>query len=151
MNQLMMYLMAWLVLNSELPTITEYPRIQFVAGGKISEARINRVKDYVGHDGTPLISEGASNNIVSFYDDRTRTIFLQEGWSSTRPTEMSVLVHELVHHIQNIAKIDYLCAAEREQPAYAAQRKWLSLFGKTLEGEFGIDSASLLLRTKCVH
>jgi len=137
MNPLVSHLMCWLVLNSELPVVTEYPKIQFVPALKISAARIARVKYFVAHNIAQLSLGSPSDNIISFYDDRTQTIYLQEGWSAVRPTEMSILVHELVHHIQNIAKIDYQCAAEREQPAYAAQRKWLSLFGKTIEGEFG--------------
>ena len=43
---------------------------------------------------------------VAVYDDATRTIYLAEGWSGATRAELSVLVHEMVHHLQSRAQLD---------------------------------------------
>jgi hypothetical protein len=88
-------------------------------------------------------------DIVGVYNDQTRTIFLSNNWAGSTPAELSVLVHEMVHHIQNEAGIKYECPAERERLAYEAQEKWLGLFGRSLQSEFGINGLALLVSTSC--
>ena len=63
--------------------------------------------------------------------------------------EVSVLVHEVVHHLQTSAKLTYECPAARERLAYAAQEKWLGLFGRSLESDFEIDAFTLKVSTMC--
>ena len=91
----------------------------------------------------------AALDVVALYDDAARTILLPEGWTGESPAEMSVLVHEMVHHAQNVAGRRFACPAEREAEAYAVQERWLALFGETLEGAFGIDPMTRLVLTRC--
>jgi hypothetical protein len=113
---------VWLTFNLMLPTVGERPRIEF----------------------SPL------PNVEAYYDDTTRTIFLPQGWSGQSPAELSLLVHEMVHHVQNVAGLTYACPEEREKIAYAARRQWLALFGRDLMREFRIDPMTLLIRTNCM-
>jgi hypothetical protein len=83
------------------------------------------------------------------YEHTTRTIHLRTGWTGATPAELSVLVHEMVHHLQNLGGLVYECPHARERPAFIAQPCWLELFGRTLESEFSIDPMTLLLRTTC--
>jgi hypothetical protein len=62
-----------------------------------------------------------------------------------------VLVHEMVHHVQNVGGLKYACPQEREKLAYTAQERWLGLFGRNLEADFEIDAFSLLVKTRCLH
>ena len=87
---------------------------------------------------------------VALYDDRDNTIYLPTKWTGQTPAEVSVLVHEMVHHLQNIAKAKFECPQAREQLAYAAQQKWLALFGRNLNDEFQIDPFTLLVTTRCM-
>jgi hypothetical protein len=89
-------------------------------------------------------------HVLGVYDDTTRTVFLPEEWTGGSPEEQSVLVHQLVHHLQNLAGLMFQCAEEREKLAYAAQERWLGLFGRNLADAFGIDATTLLLSTECV-
>jgi hypothetical protein len=41
---------------------------------------------------------------VAVYDDLTKTIFLPHSWKGETPADLSVLVHEMVHHLQNNAR-----------------------------------------------
>jgi len=88
---------------------------------------------------------------VAVYSYATQTIYLPEGWTGTSPAELSVLVHELVHHVQNVAGLKYACAQEREKLAYEAQERWLGLFGHSLERDFELDGFSLLVKTRCFY
>jgi hypothetical protein len=87
---------------------------------------------------------------VAVYSDATHTIYLPEGWTGGTPAELSVLVHELVHHVQNVGGLKYACPQEREKLAYMAQERWLGLFGHNLEADFELDAFSLLVKTRCL-
>jgi hypothetical protein len=113
---------VWLTFNLMLPAVHEAPRIEF----------------------RPLAK------VEAYYDDATRTIYLPQGWTGRSPAELSLLVHEMVHHVQNVAGLKYACPEEREKIAYAAQRQWLALFGRDLMHEFKIDPMTLLVRTNCM-
>jgi hypothetical protein len=113
---------AWLAFNLMLPPVYELPRIEFASLSKVE----------------------------AYYDDATRTIYLPKGWTGASPAELSLLVHEMVHHVQNVAGLVYACPEERERLAYAAQRQWLALFGRDLMREFRLDPLTLLVRTSCM-
>ena len=93
----------------------------------------------------------AERDTVAVYSDAARTIYLPEGWTGSTPAELSVLVHEVVHHAQNVLGLKYECPQEREQLAYRAQERWLGLFGRSLASDFELDPMSLLVKTRCFH
>jgi hypothetical protein len=78
-----------------------------------------------------------------------RTIYLPKTWTGDTPVELSILVHEMVHHLQNLAGMTFACPGAREKLAYAAQKDWLALFGHDLFTEFETDAFTLLVRTEC--
>ena len=95
----------------------------------------------------PLVSD--PRDTVAIYDDANRTIYLPLTWRGGTAAELSVLVHEMVHHLQNVGGIRYECPAAREELAYRAQDKWLGLFGQDLERAFEIDKFTLKVSTSC--
>ena len=101
------------------------------------------------HHGTPEGGERAVLTVVALYDDAGRTILLPEGWTGATPAELSVLAHEMVHHLQNLSGRRYACGAEREAEAYDAQGRWLALFGETLEGAFELNPLTLMVLSRC--
>jgi uncharacterized protein DUF6647 len=94
-------------------------------------------------------ASSAQHDTIAIYHDATRTIYLPEGWTGGTPAELSVLVHEVIHHFQNVLRLKYECPQEREKLAYIAQDRWLAQFGHSLEGDFHIDAFSLLVKTQC--
>jgi hypothetical protein len=92
-----------------------------------------------------------ATSVVSVYEDATGTVVLPAAWTGATPAEQSVLVHEMVHHLQNAAALIHACPEEREKPAYAAQKAWLTLFGRDLFAEFDVDAMTLLVRTTCAN
>ena len=65
------------------------------------------------------------------------------------PAELSVLVHEVVHHIQNLLSLKFECPQQRERLAYLAQERWLGLFNRSLASDFELHPLSLLVKTRC--
>jgi hypothetical protein len=64
-------------------------------------------------------------SVVAVYDRKYRVIFLSTGWRADSIADRGTLVHELVHHVQEVARIPYPCLAARETLAYHLQAKWL--------------------------
>ncbi|WP_428843149.1 DUF6647 family protein [Sinorhizobium terangae] len=94
---------------------------------------------------------GERPSVVAVYDDEARTVYLPDGWTGKTPGELSVLVHEMVHHIQNVGGLKFACPEEREKTAFEAQKRWLGSFGSDLETEFGLDPFTVLVRTNCLY
>jgi hypothetical protein len=129
----------WLAANFDLPPAAEPPAL-------VSVPPVELVAMRYGPEAT--VSPG---EVIAVYDDARRTIYLSAGWTGRTPAELSVLVHEMVHHLQSAADMRFACPGEREALAYRAQDAWLGLFGTSLESAFGIDAATILVGTACTH
>src|SRR5262245_46738442 len=117
-------IVLWLSANFGLPATSTHPKIEIAPPAEIATKRygaFNRVLPDV------------AGQTVAVYDSSRATIMLPTGWTGSTPAELSVVVHEVVHHLQKAANLTYECPAAREELAYAAQEKWLNLFGRSLE------------------
>jgi Domain of unknown function (DUF6647) len=141
---LMNSIVNWLVATFDLPVIWEVPRIEFIQPALMAQLR------YRGSASNQGMALDVGRDIVAVYDDAKRTIYLPEGWTGVTPAEQSLLVHEMVHHLQNLGNLKYECPEAREKLAFAAQQQWLELFDRTLAGEFELDPFTLLVRTSCL-
>jgi hypothetical protein len=144
---------AWLVLHFDLPSVDHPPRIELVPPSKIAALRYQGLLSNPRSENAPSGDAGAASrsDVVAIYSDATQTIYLPEGWTGTTAAELSVLVHEMVHHVQNVGGLKYQCPQEREKLAYMAQERWLGLFGHNLEADFELDAFSLLVKTRCLY
>ena len=138
MDALLIAIVTWLSANFGLPPDYNLPNIAYLPGDEISEIR------YSG------VAAEKRREVVALYDDSTETILLTDDWAGQSPAELSVIVHEMVHHLQNRAGLRFECETAREELAYAAQGAWLELFGRDLESEFGLDPMTLKLATRCM-
>ena len=143
MQILLTAIVTWLSFNLGLPATYDHPRIERLSSAQMAALRLDAA----------LSSSSAKSgeDIVALYDNRTRTIYLRQDWTGATPAELSVLVHEMAHHLQNVAGLKYDCAEAREKLAYEAQKKWLALYGRDLMKEFELDPFTLILRTNCMH
>jgi hypothetical protein len=67
----------------------------------------------------------AGASVTALYDGRSKTVYLEDSWRLDSLANRATLVHELVHHVQELAAIRYPCLAARERLAYQLQAKWL--------------------------
>lgn len=153
MTALLAAIAVWLSANFDLPATQDYPKIELIAATEITFMRYQAFTPERRREIAAALDETASDSkrraVVSVYDDKTRTIYLPAGWTGDTPADLSVLVHEMVHHMQNVGDLRYECAGAREKMAYEAQEKWLGLFGRDLAGEFNIDPLTLKVSTSC--
>jgi len=138
-SELMKSVAAWLSADFGL-SIAELPNVEFVGKARMIALR---------HRGVPSDHMNEGRDILAIYDDDARTIYLPRGWTGRTVAEASILVHEMVHHAQNLGGMKAECPRAREKLAYEAQRRWLKRFGADLEEEFGIDGFTLLVLTSC--
>lgn len=135
-------IIGWLAENFDLPATAPLPTVAFTSPERMAALRYPGLLDR--HD-----QRVAGSDTVAVYEAATRTIHLPLGWRGASPAEMSVLVHEVVHHLQHAAKLPFACPQEREHIAYRAQERWLQRFDRSLASEFGTDGFTLLVRTNC--
>jgi hypothetical protein len=138
MKELLSVIAVWLSVSFGLPDVEDHPRIRTLPPQILSEIRYGPIE------------LARRREVLAIYDERKQTILLSHGWMSHNPADVSILVHEMVHHLQSRAGLTYPCQAAREQLAYQAQARWLDLFGLTLEGEFSIDAMTLKVASGCM-
>ncbi|ARQ00068.1 DUF6647 family protein [Pseudorhodoplanes sinuspersici] len=153
MDSLLAMIALWLSFNFGLPAISEPPKVEVVSA---QEILFKRYRAFTPQAQQALLAtvggndtNGKSRKAVAIYDEPTGTIFLTEGWNSKNPADLSVLVHEMVHHVQREGGLRYECPAAREELAYAAQDKWLNMFGRNLFDDFDLDAFTLRVSTSC--
>jgi len=148
-DALLRAIIAWLSSRFDLPSTDTLPALKIASGAEIAMLRHAGELSDRPRDVTPAPAD--SEEVVALYDAQTRTIYLREGWSGSTPDGLSVLVHEMVHHLQRSARIAYACDEEREQLAFAAQDEWLHLFGHQLTADFDLDPFTIMLRSTCLY
>jgi hypothetical protein len=144
---------TWLSIELDLPPVRPHPRIEIVPAARIVAQRYGRVlfAPDSAMISTDRSSTAAERETLAIYSDAAQTIYLPEEWTGRTPAELSILVHEIVHHVQNIRDLKYACHQERERLAYLAQERWLAIFNRSLASEFELDPLSLLVKTGCFH
>jgi len=145
----------WLLSNFELPASHSHPRVELASPAKLAAVRYRGLVlgpqqgiVIVDNQATPL---SLGRDLLAVYDKASRTMYLREGWTGATPAEISVLVHEMVHHLQSEAGLAYPCPAASEKLAYEAQEKWLALSNLSLEREFEVDRFTILVRASCLY
>jgi len=129
LHQIMSELNDWVDANSNLPPATALARIR------------------LANDDTQHEQQNASMVIGlrtrGLYEPETTTITLLRPWNSADLVDVSVLLHELVHHRQE--GIYYLCLGARELEAYKLQQAWLAEHALALD----INWFAVVLESGC--
>ena len=136
MEALLTAIVLWLSINFPLPANLNHPGIKFVSAAEMIAQR------------TGVSASEIRSDILALYSNESKTIYLMDGWTGKTPAELSILVHEMVHHLQNVGQLKFACPEEREELAYKAQDDWLHLFGRDLERDFQMDPFSILVKSK---
>lgn len=118
-------------------------RAEVPDGTKIDSAAVGRLMQWIeretGYHAPSLPGVVASGekfqlvmrmNGVHYADARAMyipgmVILDNEAWDADDPVQISLLVHELVHHAQLFSKRKYACPDAKEYEAYTLQNKWL--------------------------
>jgi hypothetical protein len=144
-------IMRWIAERFDLPESAERPAVVFESPARLARMRQGgfAVREMMAPRHQVNETSRRSDSLA-VYSDAKRTIYLSEHWSGATEAELSVLVHEVVHHLQNVAGLKYNCPGDREKIAYQAQAAWLRQFDKSLQSEFGLDGPSILVHRNCM-
>lgn len=89
------------------------PRVNFVSPNQLSLMKYNR-----------SLSANGSRRVRALYL-YGGSIYLEESWDINSIADQSILLHELVHYMQDMNFISYDCEGDQERLAYYIQEKWL--------------------------
>ncbi len=128
MELLLGILIEWLSLNASL-TIQESPKVVVMSSQALAEKY-----------GAP---------VHALYGHEQATIYLSDHVDLTTIQGASVLLHELVHHYQNVsgAMDGYSCVRESEKLAYEIQKEYLVANNAEVMPELG--AFNILMRSLC--
>jgi uncharacterized protein DUF6647 len=113
MEKLLTAVVLWLSSNFALQANFDHPRVEFVPAVEMAAMLPKDVRPQ-----NHIASVQSTSEILSLYNNETKTIFLLNGWEGKTPAELSILVHEMVHHLQNVEQLKFACPEEREELAY---------------------------------
>jgi hypothetical protein len=142
-------LSTWLANNFDLPRTRNQPVVQLHSSTRIATFHHTGLLSDRPQD-VAMMPPG-QREVVAAYDPLANAIYLPADWTGSSAAELSVLVHELVHHLQHVGHRRHACPQESEELAYAAQEKWLGLFGRSLAADFDIDPFTLLVSVRCSY
>jgi Domain of unknown function (DUF6647) len=141
---------TWLVRNFKLPPSKQMPTVKFVDSEQLIQIRYG--DDQASQDVSSARHTGGGedgNSIVALYDARGPVIYVTKDWRGDNSADVSVLVHEMVHHLQHAGQLHFDCPEARERMAYLAQDRWLAGNGKSLAEMFGVDGFTVMARSMC--
>jgi hypothetical protein len=143
-------IVTWLSSNFDLPAIKDRPAIELASKTKLATMHAEDRAHWQGLTQAEEIDQSTQRRVVALYNIKSKTIFLPDDWIGKSPVDQSVLVHEMVHHLQNLAELKFECLMAREKLAYLAQDKWLRRFGMSLEKEFDVDMFTVVISSACM-
>ena len=134
---------AWVAADLGVPIPAMMPGVAFADQRTMERLRLMSETE-------PVEEGNREADLVAFYETRGKTIYLPLGWQGRSYAELSVLVHEMVHHFQVLAEERFACPSGREKLPYEVQRRWLEAHGESLEETLGIDPLYLIVATNCL-
>ena len=143
-------IVTWLSSNFDLPAIKDHPAIELASKTKLATMQAEDSARWQGLTQAEGIDQSTQRRVVALYNVKSKTIFLPDDWIGKSPVDQSVLVHEMVHHLQNLANLKFECPMAREKVAYLAQDKWLGRFGMSLENDFDVDMFTVVISSACM-
>jgi hypothetical protein len=139
MQALLIAAMVWISGATGLPVPSAVPGVVYVTPREMATLA-HPEGDY---DST------MARSYLALYHARSGTILLRHGWDADDLRDRSVLVHELVHHMQATAGRTYPCRGARERVAYDAQARWLEERGGDLFEVLGLNALFYHALTRC--
>ena len=113
MKEILTALMIWLGANTTLDTNHDIPKVLFLPQAEMEVL-------YYKED-----ADKNTNQLHGLYDQQNDTIILPESWDRRDPWDLGVLLHEMIHYLQDMNDIQFQCTAEMEKNAWPIQQKYL--------------------------
>ncbi len=142
MEQMVAALLAWAAWQMGQPA----PAAPGVVLAPAEEVAARRYGPGAGKGG----ARSGGRQVIAVYDRRSATVYLPEDWDGSDLVDRSVLLHELVHHVQAVNRVPAVCAAQWEPQAYELQARWLAAQGVDDPlAAIGVDRLTVKVSSMC--
>ena len=111
MKEILIALMIWIGANTDYNTDVPLPVVEF--------------KTQVEMEGLYYGERKREGDLYGFYNLKKNVIILPDTWDSARPFDLGLLVHEMIHYLQDVNEIQFQCVAEMEADAWPLQKQYL--------------------------
>ena len=112
MKEIIAWLLIWLGTNTYLNSDHPHPKVLLMP-----QEDMNALY-YKDNDHEP-------DSLHGLYSKEDDTSILPDDWNKDDPFEMSVLLHELVHYLQDVNELEFTCTQEMEKDAWPIQQHFL--------------------------
>tara|TARA_B100001057_G_C22841061_1_gene947119 strand:+ start:1191 stop:1619 length:429 start_codon:yes stop_codon:yes gene_type:complete len=117
MKELIAFLLLWIGAETNYNVNLDAPRII-----QLTQQELNTL--YYKEDQQP------HGHLYAFYDPKTDTVFLNKDFDIHDPFQKSVLLHELIHYVQDNNDVvgpdkRFTCIRAMEEEAYPLQKKYM--------------------------
>ena len=112
MKEILTALIIWLGANTPFNTNHDVPNVLFLTQDQMEKLFYK--------EGNKIPS-----TLHGLYDKDSDTIILPDTWDRRKPWDMGVLLHEMVHYLQDQNNMQFQCTAEMEKDAWPIQKFYL--------------------------
>ena len=109
MKEILTALMIWLGANTPFSTNFDVPTVMFLPQEQLDHM-------FYGNN------EYEPDQLHGMYNKEFDTIYLPDDWDRREAWDMGVLVHEMVHYLQDMNEMKFACSREMEKSAWPIQR-----------------------------
>ena len=120
-----MALLVWINIQTgwEVPPVEHFPEVVVYEQEDVYEL-------YCAGAGLPIDCEFPRvMKVVAYYDETTDDIIIAKELLEDDLYSTSVLLHELIHYMQDYHDLEYPCNTAKEPIAYTLQSEWLAEHG----------------------
>jgi hypothetical protein len=111
MKSVIAALMLWISAHTNYQMNFDSPRIV-----QLSQTALEQ-KFYQGQD--------KDSHLHAFYDPKNEIVYINNKFDINDPFNQSILLHEILHHVQFKNGVKYDCIGELEEEAYTLQKQYL--------------------------
>ena len=137
MKSLILALVTWASAQTGLPSTDSLPVVKHVSAKQMW---------HMAHPGMEYEPDGTQQYLGLYANG---VMWLRDDWSPQSPLDVSVLLHELVHHMQAQANVEYPCRGKMEKVAHEAQFAWLEAAGLDPYETIGLNQLYYVMVTTC--
>ena len=111
MKEIITSLLIWLGANSDFNVNMDIPVVLFLPQDQMEQRYFGDTENH--------------GELHGFYDIEQNIIILPNTWDRRDPWDLSVLLHEMIHYVQDQNETEFNCTAEMEKDSWPLQQKYL--------------------------
>ena len=118
MRELITLLLMWIGQSTMYDVDIDHPNVIMMPPTELNEQ----------YNKSTLAKTNHIEELWAYYNTKNQTIYLRADFRQYDPWHKSILLHELLHHVQYHNKVLYQCINQMEEEAWPLQKKYLKEF-----------------------